>query len=175
MLIRPAVPGDVQELALLGERLWRETYTGLIPAANLEAHLADAFGRSQQAAQLADQDSTILVLQEGDSLVGYAWLRACGPEPDWSTRPFNDPLEVARFYLDRLLHGTGAAQSLMAAVLSHAVRAGHDGVWLQVWDQNPRAMSFYVKAGFTDEGETVFPVGDLVYRDRLLVHTLRSY
>jgi diamine N-acetyltransferase len=169
MLIRPAVPADAQDLAALGERLWRETYEGLIPSTNLEQYLAETFGPLQQAAELADPACRTLLLAEGGTLLGYAWLRAKAPEVDV---PFESPLEVARFYVDRSLHGRGAARSLMAAVLAHASEAGHDGVWLQVWEENTRALRFYAKAGFRDAGETVFLVGSRSYRDRLLVHGL---
>ncbi len=172
MVIRTALLTEAQELALLGARLWRETYAGLIPESNLELHLAETFGLVQQATELADPGSTTLVIDEGGALLGYALLRACGPEVEKRLGSFSKPLEVARFYLDRSLHGAGAAKQLMAAVLAHAVAVGHDGVWLQVWEQNLRGIRFYAKAGFTELGETTFPVGDIVYRDRLLVHTL---
>lgn len=173
MVIRPALPTDAPALASLGERLWRETYTGLIPSSNLELHLAETFGPAQQAAELADPACDVLLLDEGGSLLGYALLRA--HESDLPAAPvFQHPLEVARFYVDRTLHGTGAAQSLMAEVLTWAATRDHDGVWLQVWEQNPRAIRFYVKAGFQDAGEATFRIGEQVDRDRLLVHTLRS-
>jgi ribosomal protein S18 acetylase RimI-like enzyme len=174
MAIRPALPDDAQDLALLGERLWRETYTGLIPQSNLELHLAETFGLSQQAAELADPASTTLVIEASGALRGYALLRACGPERETTSHRFVKPLEVSRFYIDASLHGTGAAQSLMAAVLDHAASAGHDGIWLQVWEQNPRAIRFYAKAGFIDVGEASFRIGEQVDRDRVLVHTLMT-
>ncbi|HEY3270072.1 MAG TPA: GNAT family N-acetyltransferase [Geothrix sp.] len=172
MPIRAALPADAQDLAILGERLWRETYTGLIPASNLELHLAETFGLSQQAAELADPACCTLVLEHDGALLGYALLRAGYPEHENPAFHFVKPLEVARFYVDASLHGQGAAQKLMAAVLEHAATAGHDGVWLQVWEQNPRAIRFYAKAGFADAGEATFRVGEQVDRDRLLVHGL---
>jgi ribosomal protein S18 acetylase RimI-like enzyme len=45
-------------------------------------------------------------------------------------------------------------------------------VWLQVWEQNPRALRFYAKAGFTDAGGATYRIGHQVDRDRLLVHAL---
>jgi GNAT superfamily N-acetyltransferase len=171
MLIRPALPTEAQELALLGERLWRDTYTGLIPAPNLELHLAATFGTAQQTAELTDPTCTTLVIEVEGLLQGYALLRACGPEMEKSLE-FLKPLEVARFYVDRGLHGTGAAQALMEAVLAQAATAGHDGLWLQVWEQNPRALRFYAKAGFTDAGGASYRIGNQVDRDRVLVHTL---
>ena len=172
MVIRAALLRDAQELALLGERLWRETYSGLIPIAQLETFLAESFGLEQQVAELADPAGTTLALEVAGRLHGYAWLRACGPVPEQTSFHFTAPLEVARFYVDQTLHGTGAAQALMSAVLTHAVSAGRDGVWLQVWEENLRALRFYAKAGFVDAGETRFRVGDLMYRDRLMTRTL---
>lgn len=173
MRIRPALPDDAQDLAVLGRRLWRETYAGLIPESNLAMHLAETFGARQQAAELADPACGTLVLERNGLLLGYALLRAGGP--DTGTLPsfhFVNPLEVARFYVDASLHGRGAAQALMAAVLERASAAGHDGVWLQVWEQNGRAIRFYAKAGFADAGEATFRVGEQVDRDRVLVHGL---
>jgi GNAT superfamily N-acetyltransferase len=174
MAIRTALTTDARELAFLGERLWRETYTGLIPESDLNAYVAEAFDPVRLAGDLADPNSTTLVLEDRGTFQGYAWLRAGGPEVEAASPRFGRPLEVARFYVDRSLHGTGAAPALMGAVLSHAAAAGHDGVWLQVWEQNPRAIRFYAKAGFTDAGATAFRVGNLVYRDRLLVAPLQE-
>ncbi|WP_243300640.1 GNAT family N-acetyltransferase [Geothrix oryzisoli] len=172
MRIRPALPPDAPALAALGERLWRSTYAGLIPEVNLNLHLAKTFGLRQQAAELADPACLMLVLEKDGDLMGYALLRAGGPEQGTGSFHFVRPLEVARFYVDGSLHGRGAAQALMAAALAHARAAGHDGVWLQVWEQNPRAIRFYAKAGFTDAGEATFRVGEQVDRDRMLVQAL---
>ena len=172
MLIRPALPADAAALATLGERLWRETYTGLIPNSNLELHLAATFGLVQQAGELADPANWMLVIEESAGFMGYALLRAHGPRTANPALPFARPLEVARFYVDRTLHGRGAAQALMADVLAQAAAAGHDGVWLQVWEQNPRAIRFYEKAGFTDAGEASYRIGTQVDRDRLMVQAL---
>ncbi len=172
MLIRPALPADAEALASLGERLWRETYTGLIPDSNLELHLAATFGLVQQAGELADPANWMLVIEEPTDLLGYALLRAHGPREAGPALPFQRTLEVARFYVDRRLHGRGAAHALMADVLARAAAAGHDGVWLQVWEQNPRAIRFYEKAGFRDAGGATYRIGNQVDRDRLMVQPL---
>lgn len=171
-MVRPALPADAQELARLGERLWRETYTGLLPAGNLERHLAATFGPSQQEAELSHPECCTLALEEGGVLLGYALLRAGHPQADSTAVGLAGALEIARFYVDPSRHGTGAAQTLMAAVLAHAASTGRDGVWLQVWEQNLRGLRFYQKVGFTDAGAAAFRVGDQIERDRLLVKRL---
>ena len=174
MPIRTGLPTDAQDLAILGERLWRETYSGLIPESNLAMHLAGTFGLRQQSDELADPACRTLVIEEGGALLGYALLRVGRPESATTPFHFQNPLEVARFYIDASLHGTGAAQELMAAVLEQGAAEGHDGLWLQVWEQNPRAIRFYAKAGFLDAGGASFRIGEQVDRDRLLVHALMA-
>ena len=172
MLIRRALPADAEAFAALAERLWRTTYTGLIPVPDLEQHLAEAFGPAQQAAELADPACSTLLLEGGGNLLGYALLHAHCPVPGTLPAPFTKPLEVVRFYLDPTVHGTGAARELMEAALAEAAAAGHDGVWLQAWEQNPRALRFYAKLGFTPAGTTTFTVGSRLYHDLVLVHGL---
>ena len=172
MPLRPALPTDASALAALGERLWRETYTGLIPQSNLELHLAETFGPSQQARELADPACRALLLEVEGVPMGYALLRAHAPAWVADLTRFRRPLEIARFYVDRTLHGTGAAQTLMAGLLAEVAEAGHDGAWLQVWEKNPRAIRFYGKAGFCDAGEATFRIGHQVDRDRLMVRGL---
>ncbi len=169
MLIRRALPTDADALATLAERLWRETYTGRIPAPDLEQHLAEAFGPAQQAAELADPACRTLLLEGGGNLLGYTLLRAHGPAPGTSSTEFLNPLEVVRFYLDQSVHGTGVARELMEATLAEAAAAGHDGVWLQAWERSARALRFYAKLGFTPAGTTTFAVGSRVYHDLVLV------
>lgn len=171
-MIRPALLADAQELALLGERLWRETYTGLIPASNLERHLRETFGLSQQTAELTNPDCCTLVLEAEGTPLAYSLLRRGAPQAGSALR-FSSALEIARFYVDPSLHGRGAAQALMAAVLAHGAALGHDGVWLQVWEKNLRGIRFYGKAGFGDVGATTFRVGDQVEQDRLMARSLQ--
>jgi ribosomal protein S18 acetylase RimI-like enzyme len=172
MLIRTATPADAQVLAILGERLWRATYQGLIPDSNLELHLTATFGLMQQAAELADPACRMLVIEQEGALLGYALLRDGGPERTEVPFQFVKPLEVARFYVDPSLHGRGAAKLLMDAALAYASSRPCDGVWLQVWEQNPRAIRFYEKAGFRDAGGATYRIGHQVDRDRLLVHAV---
>ncbi|MBK7331222.1 MAG: GNAT family N-acetyltransferase [Betaproteobacteria bacterium] len=82
------------------------------------------------------------------------------------------PIELQRFCVDRPAHGTGVAQTLMAAARRAAREFGGEHLWLGVWERNPRAIAFYAKAGFRDVGSTVFQVGPDRQTDRVLVAPL---
>jgi GNAT superfamily N-acetyltransferase len=171
MKIRPALPEEASALAELGGRLFRASYTEQVPLRDMDVYIASAFTAAAQAAEIGAPGATILVGAEGPDLVAYALLRTA-PPPMAHADP--DAMEIARFYIEPRLHGTGFASTLMQACLDWARRRGQRNVWLQVWELNRRAIAFYVKEGFTDVGQTTFQVGNILYRDRVMTRTLMS-
>jgi len=169
MEIRPALPSEAAALAELAARLFRTTYADQVPLKDMETYIASAFTPEAQAREIAAEGATVLVAAEGTDLVAYAQLRT-GPPPLARADP--NALEIARFYLDPLLHGTGFASTLMEACLDWARQRGQGSAWLQVWEVNRRALGFYAKEGFADMGQTTFQVGNILYRDRVLVRAV---
>ncbi len=45
-------------------------------------------------------------------------------------------------------------------------------MWLGVWEHNPRAIAFYRKLGFVENGDHVFPLGDDPQRDIVMVRAV---
>ena len=169
MEIRPALASEAPALAALAARLFRSTYADQIPLKDMETYIASAFTAEIQAQEIAAEGAAVLVaVREGD-LAAYAQLRTA-PPPMAGADP--EALEIARFYLDPLLHGTGFASTLMGACLDWARRRGQRNAWLQVWEVNRRALGFYAKEGFQDAGQTTFQVGNILYRDRVLVRKI---
>jgi ribosomal protein S18 acetylase RimI-like enzyme len=47
-------------------------------------------------------------------------------------------------------------------------------LWLGVWERNPRAISFYKKWGFVEEGDHTFALGGDPQRDIVMVRAVDS-
>jgi GNAT superfamily N-acetyltransferase len=169
MEIRPALLSEAPALAELAARLFRTTYADQIPLHDMETYIASTFTAEGQVRAIAAEGAAVLVAAEGADLMAYAQLRT-GPPP--LARADSGALEIARFYLDPLLHGTGFSSTLMAACLDWARQRGQELVWLQVWEVNRRALGFYAKEGFKDAGQATFQVGNILYRDRVLMRRL---
>jgi GNAT superfamily N-acetyltransferase len=166
MDIRPATLPEAPALASLGARLFRTAYTGQVPLQDIEAYVANAFTPEAQAREIAGDGAAVLVGEEDGALEAYAQLRTSAP-PLAHADPGS--LEIARFYLDPALQGSGFATTLMDACLAWGRERGKRNAWLQVWELNKRAIAFYQKVGFVDAGQTTFQVGNILYRDRVMV------
>lgn len=123
----------------------------------------------QQGRELADPNYITLLAERDGALVGYAQLRR-GDVPACVTH--ESPMEILRFYVDKPAQGTGVAQRLMNAAFDAARESGARHIWLGVWEKNPRAIAFYMKARFTDVGSQVYVVGTDEQNDRVMVADL---
>ncbi len=165
-IIRLARADDAAALAELAERTFRDAFGADNRPDDLALHLASAYGTAQQAREIADPAMITLVGEHDGTLVAYAQLRR-GTPPACVTGPA--PIEVMRFYVAAAWHGRGVAQRLMTEVVDAAKRANAQTLWLGVWERNPRAIAFYVKAGYRDVGSQVFVVGTDPQADRVLM------
>ncbi|HZS58932.1 MAG TPA: GNAT family N-acetyltransferase [Gemmatimonadaceae bacterium] len=167
--IRYAVPSDADALSTLSAKTFRDTYAAYNTEENMAMHIEATFAPRQLRAEIESTSGFILVAEDGNELVAYAAV----------TREIVPPavgddhaLELKRFYVDRAWHGLGVAQRLMAETCNAARERGAATIWLTVWDQNPRAITFYRKVGFTDAGRIAFQLGNEEQTDILMVKSL---
>jgi ribosomal protein S18 acetylase RimI-like enzyme len=168
-MIRTGEASDAKALAELAARTFGETFAADNRPEDIAAHIANAYGTSQQEKELVDPDIATLLVEVDAQFVGYAQLRS-GLTPVCVTG--ERPIELWRFYIARPWHGRGVAQALMNKVERDAYRRGARTLWLGVWERNERAQSFYRKNGFMDVGSHVFVVGTDAQTDRILVRPL---
>jgi GNAT superfamily N-acetyltransferase len=163
--IRTADARDHELLAGLGARTFREAFAPENSPQDMSAYLAESFSPERQAAELADPGTTFLIAESEGESVGYARLKL-GPAPACILG--DRPVEIARFYAVAGWIGRGVGAALMHACLERAGRLGCDVVWLDVWERNLRAITFYRRWGFVEVGTQPFFLGADVQNDLLM-------
>ncbi|MGD0491195.1 MAG: GNAT family N-acetyltransferase [Steroidobacteraceae bacterium] len=163
--LRRAQALDAVALAELAELTFRDTFSAVNTPDNMDLHCSASFAPAIQAREIADPAIVTTVAETGRQLVGFTQLRLLHGS---SAVPFSRPAELHRIYVARDWHGKGLAQELMNNVLDESAREGCDGVWLGVWERNPRALAFYRKHGFRAVGEHTFSVGRDLQRDIIM-------
>ena len=132
---------DLDELGRVHVQVWQEAYAGLMPAGYLHAldPAAFAFGwRGRLLHPRVGVDHWLA--RDEDGIIG---ITTSGTPRD------DDPPAPHELYALNVLgraHGTGLAAELMA----HAI--GDRPAYLWVLEGNGRAIAFYRKHGFVDEG-----------------------
>jgi diamine N-acetyltransferase len=169
--IRRGVLEDAPMLAEFAARMFAEAFAADNRPEDLQAHLESSYGVAQQSQELSDPNEITLLAVAGNRLIAFAQVRRQVP-PECVTQA--QAIEVHRFYVNRIAHGKGVAQSLMAAVKSAAKDFDAKHLWLSVWERNPRAVTFYAKMGFEIVGSADFVVGSDVQTDHIMVALLRS-
>lgn len=69
-------------------------------------------------------------------------------------------LEIERIYVLSEYHGKRIGQLLYEKAMQIAKQSNADYIWLGVWEENPRAISFYKKNGFVEFDKHIFKLGD---------------
>jgi ribosomal protein S18 acetylase RimI-like enzyme len=170
--IRRADRTDATTLSTLGERLFRTAFGASNTAEDMELYVRSAFSAKRQVLELSDPSTRAwLVDDEAGGSIGYAMVKLGAPSHDIEAR---NPLEIVRFYVDPGWHGRGIAAALMATCVDQGREWGCDQLWLGVWDQNPRAIAFYKKAGFRIVGSQPFQLGADRQRDYIMVRSVEA-
>lgn len=149
---------DVDAMAEVHNRGWREAYAQLVPERFYdEAALVRRRQLWRRLVEQADGSSRMFVAESAGRVVGVASGGASRDDP-----PVRD-LELYCLYVVADHYGTGAGQALLDAVV------GREGAQLWVAADNPRARAFYRRNAFLPDGATkVDPALDGLHEVRLV-------
>lgn len=137
--VRPAVPDDADAIVDIRNTGWREAYAHLLSPEFL-ADLSNDAESWRHGLARARLSVTVVADLDGE-LVGYA---LAGPPADDEDAPRDWCLR--HMYQYSRAHGSGTGQALFDAAV------GDRPAYLWVAENNPRAIAFYRRNGFTPDG-----------------------
>jgi diamine N-acetyltransferase len=171
-ILRSATPNDAELLSALAARLFEQAFAAANNPDDVRLHLARVFSPDAQRSELTDPDRAVWIAEDSASVpIGYAMLRRGNSGPGVTGAL---PAELERIYSDRAWHGQGVGSALMDACIDQARAWGCRVIWLGVWEQNPRAIAFYEKSGFTMVGRQTFLLGTDVQHDFVMARAIDS-
>ena len=132
---------DAEELGRVHVEIWRQAYAGLMPEEYLDGLDAAAFAEKWRS-RMADPLPGLvrLVARDADGIAGFT---TAGP-PRIDDAPAD--LELYAINVLARAHGTGLAGKLLDATI------GERAAYLWVIEGNERAIAFYRRRGFADDG-----------------------
>lgn len=158
ILIRPPVEADAPHLADIHISAWRAAYRRVMPAEYLDGLNPEAFSGGWRRNIREPRPGTFHLVAETDS--GVAGFCIFGPAEDAAGSDAGDrpPSSTGQLYAinvhpDAWARGVGSA--LFAAAEGKLSALGYNRAFLWVEATNQRAIDFYMKRGWLDDGGTL--------------------
>ena len=168
--IRKVSLSDLIQLQKIGRQTFYETFAALNTEENMSAYLEKGFSIDKLTAELNDKDSEFYFASIDNNVIGYLKLNFGQAQTELK---HDNALEIERIYVLKEFHGKKVGQIFYDKALEVARQRKVDYVWLGVWEENPRAISFYKKNGFEELDKHIFVVGDDEQTDIMMKLTLK--
>lgn len=148
---------DLPALQKIGRQTFYETFASSNTEENINKYLEEGFSEDKLTTELEDQNAEFYFATLDNEVIGYLKLNFGASQTELKD---DKALEIERIYVLQEFHGKKVGQILYNKAIEVAKDKKSDYVWLGVWEENPRAISFYKKNGFEEFDKHIFKLGD---------------
>ncbi len=148
---------DIKQLQIIGRQTFLETFSEGNSEENMKKYLEEGFAEEKLLSELHDPNAEFYFATSEGDVIGYLKLNFGESQTELKD---NSALEIERIYVLKDFHGKSVGQLLYKKALEIAHQKKVNYVWLGVWEENPRAISFYKKNGFVEFDKHIFKLGD---------------
>ncbi len=146
-------PSDAQLLATVGGTTLIESHGHSAPAAIMQEYVEKNFSREACLAELMNKDNIFYAVFYQGQPAGYSKIVFNTPHPAVPLQPVT---KLERLYLLKEFYDLKLGHRLLQQAVDLSKVEGEQGMWLNVWKANERAIRFYQKQGFDIVGESQF-------------------
>jgi ribosomal protein S18 acetylase RimI-like enzyme len=148
---------DIEKLQKIGRQTFFETFSESNSEENMQKYLDEGFSIEKLTTELTNINAEFYFAFLDAEVIGYLKLNFGESQTELKD---NKALEIERIYVSKEFHGKSVGQLLYDKAIEVAKQKNADYVWLGVWEENPRAISFYKKNGFVEFDKHIFKLGD---------------
>lgn len=156
---------DLDVLQQISRETFSETFSSKNSAENMKKYLEENLSVSSLKEALNDTDSEFYFAILNERVIGYSKLNFGKAQTEINDKK---ALEIERIYVLSEFHGKKVGKILLENAIEKAIQLKLDYMWLGVWEENPRAIQFYKKNGFTAFDQHSFILGDDQQTDILM-------
>lgn len=143
--LRKASPADIAQIGSLAEKIWREHYTPIIGAAQVEYMLKKMYSAESLLEQQQNGQQFFFTELDG-KVIGYISISSKGSD-----------FFLHKFYLDSAEQGKGLGKLFFAGLIANFPEM--KTMRLQANRMNYKTINFYFRVGFVIEEAKDFDIG----------------
>ena len=155
--IQKVTLNDIEQLQMIGRQTFSETFSSTNTKENMEKYLEEGFSVEKLKDELNNENSEFYFALSETNVIGYLKINYGSSQTELKDEK---SFEIERIYVLKEFHGKKIGQILYEKAIEIAKKKNSDYVWLGVWEENPRAISFYKKNGFVEFDKHIFKLGD---------------
>lgn len=161
---------DIGQLQQIGRETFSETFSSGNTEENMNKYLTEGFSNEKLTKELNNENSEFYFALSENKVIGYLKINFGKSQTELQD---DTAVEIERIYVLKEFHGKKVGQVLYEKAIEIAKEKNVDYVWLGVWEENPRAISFYKKNGFIEFDKHIFKLGDDEQTDIMMKLKLR--
>lgn len=158
-------PADIHQLLEISRQTFYETFSAANTEENMRKYLDKDLSVEKLSAELNNENSAFYFALFHNQVIGYLKLNTGQAQTDLKDKK---ALEIERIYVLKEFHGKAVGQLLYEKAIQVARQINAGYVWLGVWEENHRAISFYKKNGFVSFSTHVFMLGNDAQTDIMM-------
>ncbi len=164
LIIRPASSSDFTLIRSISERTWPSTYGHIISQEQIDFMLGWMYSDASLAEQFKKGHQFYIASLNGED-IGFCSVSEAAPAIETTNENLilNNPQfpshKLNKLYILPQAQGTGAGSALLNKAIEVAKAGGSTSLCLQVNKHNS-AYGFYLKKGFSKEGDFIFEIGN---------------
>ena len=170
--IRQVTITDLDQLQKIGRQTFTETFASSNTEENMRKYLEEGFSATKLLTELKDKNAKFYFATLENKLIGYLKINFGQSQTELQD---DKAIEIERIYVLREYHGKKVGQILHDKAVEIARQIKADYVWLGVWEQNLRAITFYKKNGFVAFDKHIFKLGNNEQTDILMKLKLKNH
>lgn len=150
-------PNDIDQLQKIGRQTFLETFSESNSEDNMKSYLEEGFSKEKLIGELNDENSEFYFAILDNLVIGYLKINFGESQTELKD---SKALEIERIYVSKEFHGKSVGQLLYDKAIQIAKQKNAAYIWLGVWEENLRAISFYKKNGFIEFDKHIFRLGN---------------
>jgi ribosomal protein S18 acetylase RimI-like enzyme len=154
--IRKIALNEIDQLQKIGRQTFHDTFSESNSEENMKKYLEEKFSVEKLTAELTNENSEFYFAILQNDVIGYLKINFGISQTELKD---DKALEIERIYVSKEFHGKQVGQLLYEKAIQIAKTKKSDYVWLGVWEENHRAVSFYKKNGFVEFDKHIFRLG----------------
>ena len=155
--ITKATPKNAQLLSTLSIDTFLPAHGHSAPKQDIDNYLAQNFSKQNFIEELSNSNNQYYFIAVDDKIAGYSKIVFNQANENISA---SNVTYMSRLYLLKEFYGLNLGKQLFDFNLNLCRQNKQSGIWLAVWIENQKAISFYKKMGFAKVGDYDFKISE---------------